>query len=64
LQGSLISFVHDLDPNHDDIPQWPQWDATNLDTMHFKEEGLELIKDDYRAEGMNYINEIGDSLRI
>jgi carboxylesterase type B len=64
LQGSLVSFVHDLDPNHDEIPNWPQWSSSNLDTMHFREEGLELIKDNYRAEGMAYINEIGDSIRI
>ncbi|SMQ51504.1 unnamed protein product [Zymoseptoria tritici ST99CH_1A5] len=64
LQGSLVSFIHDLDPNHDEIPNWPQWSSGSLDTMHFREEGLELIKDDYRAEGMAYINEIGDSIRI
>ncbi|KAI5359782.1 putative carboxylesterase, type B, carboxylesterase type B, active, alpha/Beta hydrolase [Septoria linicola] len=64
LMGSLVHFVHDLDPNHDEIPQWPQWDSANLESMHFREQGLELIKDDYRKEGMDYINEIKDSIRI
>jgi hypothetical protein len=62
--GALVHFVHDLDPNHSEIPQWPQWDSGSLETMHFQEEGLELIKDDYRKEGMDYINQIKDDIRI
>lgn len=64
LMGALVHFVHDLDPNHSEIPQWPQWDSGNLETMHFQEEGLELIKDNYRKEGMDYINQIKDDIRI
>lgn len=64
LMGSLVHFVHDLDPNHDEIPEWPQWDSASLETMHFQEEGLGLITDDYRKEGMDYINGIKDFLRI
>lgn len=64
LMGSLVHFVHDLDPNHDEIPTWPEWDSEALETMHFREEGLELVTDDYRKEGMDYINEIKDSIRI
>jgi acetylcholinesterase len=64
LMGSLVHFVHDLDPNHSEIPNWPQWDSGNLETMHFQEEGLELITDNYRKEGMDYINQIKDNIRI
>ena len=64
LMGALVHFVHDLDPNHSEIPQWPQWDSGNLETMHFQEEGLELIKENYRKDGMDYINQIKDDIRI
>lgn len=64
LQGALVSFTHGLDPNHSELPNWPQWDSADLQTMHFQESGPELIKDDYRSEEMAYINEIGDTLRI
>lgn len=67
LMGVLISFVHNQDPNqHDmaDVPNWPQWDSEGKQTIHFQESGVDVVTDAYREEQMDYINEIGDSLRI
>ncbi|KAH0593279.1 hypothetical protein MHUMG1_09001 [Metarhizium humberi] len=67
LLGVLVSFVNHLDPNRhemDGLPNWPQWDGQNKKTMRFRERGPDIMTDDYREMGINYINEIGDSLRI
>jgi acetylcholinesterase len=68
LMGSLVAFTHNLDPNTagmDDVPNWSQYDSSSRQTMNWKEEGdIKVITDDYREEQMNYLSEIGDSIRI
>lgn len=63
----LVSFIHNLDPNQhgeDDIPKWPQWDRQNLETIRFKESGVDIIRDDYRNASMAFFNEIRDSTHL
>lgn len=67
FMGVIISFANNLDPNKHgmgDLPNWPQWDSDQRKTMNFREEGAQIIADDYREGPMSYMNEIGDSLRI
>ena len=66
IMSTWISFVHNLDPNEHgmELPHWPQYDQQTKQMFHFQESGPDIITDDYRAEAMNYINEIGDSIRI
>ncbi|PHH66126.1 hypothetical protein CDD81_189 [Ophiocordyceps australis] len=67
FMSALVSFVNDLNPNTNgatDIPFWPEWSKSDEKTMRFRETGNDIIRDDYRKEGMGYINEIGDSLLV
>ena len=67
IMTTWISFVHNSDPNIHDLknaPHWPQYETDSKKLYHFQETGLDVITDDYRQEQMNYINEIGDNLRI
>lgn len=67
LMGILVSFVHYQDPNNhgmNDMPHWPQYNYESRETIHFVEGNVDVIKDDYREEQMDYINQIGDFLRI
>jgi hypothetical protein len=46
------------------VPNWPKYDSYGRQTIHWQESGVDVITDDYRQEEMNYLNELGDSLRI
>lgn len=65
-QATIISFVRNLDPNSHglDIPDWPEYTADGLETYRFAESGPEVIRDDYRVEGMEYINSHPDAFLI
>lgn len=62
-QATIISFVRNLDPNMHglDIPDWPEYTTEGLETYRFVESGPEIVKDDYRIAGMEYINAHPDS---
>ena len=68
LMGVLVAFTHNLDPNTaglQDVPNWPQYDSSKRQAMSWKEEGdVTVITDNFRSEGIDYLNEIKDSLRI
>ncbi|RDW60637.1 carboxylic ester hydrolase-37 [Coleophoma cylindrospora] len=67
LMGVLVSFVNHLDPNQHgmaSVPTWPEYNSTSRETIRWQESGVDVIVDDYRQEQMNYLNEIGDYLRI
>jgi hypothetical protein len=70
LMGVLVAFVSAQDPNQhgmEDVPEWPRWDddaSAGKATMRFRESGVDVVRDDYRAVQMDYINEIGDDLRV
>lgn len=67
LMGVLVAFVNQGDPNGhgmEGIPTWPQYEGEGRQTMLWKENGVDVVKDDWREEGMEFLNEIGDVLRI
>jgi len=68
LMSVLVAFTRNLDPNTaglKDVPEWPQYDSARRQTMNWKEEGsVTIISDDFREEGMEWMNENADSLRL
>ncbi|ORY88278.1 alpha/beta-hydrolase [Leucosporidium creatinivorum] len=59
-----ISFIHDLDPNgneYPDAPNWPDY-ASSASNLVFERQASYLEKDDWRAEGMAFINQLGKEL--
>lgn len=65
-QAIIISFIRDLDPNYHglDIPDWPEYTTGGLEAYRFVKSGPEVIKDDYRVEGMEYINSHPDAFLV
>jgi acetylcholinesterase len=58
IMSTFISFVNHLDPNlHGlaDLPLWPEWDQGDVRTYQFRESGVEVIRDDYRREAMDFL---------
>ncbi|KAF7193480.1 putative secreted lipase [Pseudocercospora fuligena] len=67
LMSVLVSFVNHGDPNYhgsSDIPAWPQWDAYGKAAMRFQEQGVEVVRDDYREAQMGFLNWIADWIRL
>lgn len=66
IMSTVISFVNHGDPNRHglEIPEWPRYDTKSKSSYQFRESGPRVIADTYREEAMEYINSIGDSLRI
>lgn len=65
-QATIISFVRNLEPNSHglNITYWPEYTREKLETYRFMENGPEVVKDDYRMERMQYINDHPDSFLI
>ncbi|OAL52234.1 cholinesterase [Pyrenochaeta sp. DS3sAY3a] len=59
MVDSWVSFVHDLDPNHGNkakhFPKWPKYNEKSMNIV--LDEQLYLERDDYRQEGIQYIND-------
>ncbi|GAA6022626.1 hypothetical protein JCM10207_003928 [Rhodosporidiobolus poonsookiae] len=56
MSGAWIYFANNLNPNGPSTPTyWPQYLQSNLTQLQFKF-GQQLIKDDYRASAISYIN--------
>lgn len=59
IMSTFISFANTHDPNNHglkDLPYWPKWDSDKKAMFRYKEDGPDIITDNYREEAMNYIN--------
>ncbi|TVY16163.1 putative secreted lipase [Lachnellula arida] len=67
IMSMWISFTNTLDPNNhgvSSLPEWPAWNSTALSQYRFQEAGPAVIQDNYRADGMKYINDNAESLLV
>ncbi|EIN05226.1 alpha/beta-hydrolase [Punctularia strigosozonata HHB-11173 SS5] len=53
-----VSFIHNLDPNYSDVPGAPRWPSyrEHAQNIVFKRQGSFAQNDDYRAEGIAFLN--------
>ena len=61
LQDYLIHFVNGLDPNSGSkLMRWPQWTNASRSMMSTLDGPipLELIRDDYREEGLDMLSSL------
>lgn len=66
IMSTIISFVATLDPNKhglSDLPDWPVYGKEKNQYL-FKEDGPDVIVDDYRKEAMDFLNDNADSLLL
>lgn len=61
--SKVIAFAATHDPNNhglDDLPHWPQCNTQNRAPFRYREEGPDLIRDDYWKEAMDLFNSDDD----
>jgi len=62
MQNYWLSFVNHLDPNASpstkNVTKWEKYDES-MSNMVFLNKGSEMVKDDYRKEGIEYIMKLG-----
>nr|CDI53955.1 related to carboxylesterase/lipase EstA precursor [Melanopsichium pennsylvanicum 4] len=65
ISNAWISFVHELDPNHDGshLPQWPAYSTASPTNMVFTASGSHIEPDDWRAPQLAYWTEIWRALK-
>ncbi|KAK1953688.1 carotenoid ester lipase [Colletotrichum sublineola] len=65
-QATAISFIRTLNPNNHGLnfEKWPRYTKDGLDTYNFREEGPKVVKDDWRVEAMQFLNDNPDSFLI
>jgi hypothetical protein len=60
IMSTIIAFVHSLDPNDhglDDLPEWPEWDGQGKGMYRFREQGCDVVKDDFREKEIGFVND-------
>lgn len=67
LMSMLVGFVNAMDPNTGlkglGVPEWPVFDEVERKTYHFNVGEVDVVRDDYRVEAMEFINRHADVLR-
>ncbi|BGP03029.1 hypothetical protein NBRC10513v2_006754 [Rhodotorula toruloides] len=61
MTSQWVSFIHDQTPNNNEIsdaPTWPNYQDSPSNYI-FRRHGCVTEKDDYRKEGMSFINNLG-----
>ena len=65
MMSAWVGFVNDLDPNAHGLegePEWPKYDNGNATNLVFTRHGRYVEQDDWRKEGIAFINSIGEEL--
>lgn len=64
IMSTYIAFVNSQDPNTHglaDLPEWPKWTPDEKAMFRYKENGADIITDDYREEQMRFVNDNADT---
>ncbi|KAK4701276.1 hypothetical protein P7C70_g4959, partial [Phenoliferia sp. Uapishka_3] len=65
MTSHWISFIHDLDPNYTELNStayWPKY-ASEASNMVFERQGSYVEPDNFREEGIAFINQLGPEMK-